>query len=90
VKGSVPCAVSTQFGTSSSSASGSNPSSPLDSSASSGIPLPPGTHPQVLLVGRHSHVRNWFQSPDGSGRYLEWIVATPFLEWSRARGGSPA
>ena len=47
---------------------------------------PPGTHPQVLMFGQHSHVRNWFQSPDAGGHYDEWIIATPFLDWSDGRG----
>jgi hypothetical protein len=51
---------------------------------------PAGTHPQVLLFGQHSHVRNWFQSPARGGRYDEWIIATPFLEWTDSRGATSA
>lgn len=43
---------------------------------------PTGTHPVVLMFGQHSHVHPWFQPPGSGGSYNEWIVATPFLEWS--------
>jgi hypothetical protein len=43
---------------------------------------PAGAHPVMLMFGQHSHVRPWFRPPSTGGSYGEWIVATPFVEWT--------
>ena len=47
---------------------------------------PTGTHPMMLMFGEHSHVRQWFRPPSSGGSYGEWIVATPFIDWTDAHG----
>ena len=47
---------------------------------------PPGTHPLLLMFGQHSHVRPFFLPKGLGGSYHEWIVATPFVEWTDAAG----
>ena len=51
---------------------------------------PAGTHPVTLMFGQHSHVRPWFRPPAAGGSYGEWIVATPCVERTGARGRAPS